>query len=386
MRLLTIACLGLVSMMGPATALAQATGVQDFRLHQHYRHMRALGMGDAFIASADDYGTLFYNPAGLSRLEEGQLNMSLGAAGDSKIPTFYGEVKDASGTTNMNDITGLLARNYGNFYSARLSLLQAQWVRPGWGLAVLPVDLSLDLSIRNLSGGGALNVVAFQDTTIAYGRGWDVHWFKNSRMSLGVTAKGIYRGYYNRALLASELAFNSDILKAEDAKEGFTLDADFGMLWSPKISNDSWWRFTKPSFGAVARNVADYGFTTNAHLIDKNSGEPPKLGRRFDLGAKFDLPDWWIFKTRFAVDERDIGANNWTYKKGFHAGAEFLWKVKSWWQGGWRVGVNQGYFTAGFTGTFALFTLDLATWADELGTSDENKAVRMYGLKASLDF
>lgn len=348
--------------------------------------MRALGMGDAFIASADDYGTLFYNPAGLARIEEGELNMSLGAAGDSKIPAFYGEVKDASGTTNVTDITNLLSRNYGNFYSTRLSLLQAVWVRPGWGLAVMPIDLSMDLSIRNLSGGGSLNVVAFQDTTIAYGRGWDVKWFKEHRMSLGVTAKGIYRGYYNRALLASELAFNSDILKKEDAKEGFTLDADFGMLWSPKISEDSWWHFTKPSVGFVARNVADYGFTTNAHLIDKNSGEPPKLGRRFDAGAKFDLPDWSIFKTRFSIEERDMGATNWTATKGFHAGAEFLWKIRSWWQGGWRVGVNQGYFTAGFTGTFALFQLDLATWADELGTSDENKAVRMYGMKASLDF
>ena len=375
----------LVSLAGLNEASAQATGVQDFRLHQQYRHMRALGMGDAFIASADDYGTLFYNPAGLARLEKGTINLSLGAAGDTKIPGFYGEVKDASGTSNVADITNLLARNYGNFYSARLSLLQAVWARPRWGLAILPVDLSLDMSIRNLAAA-SLNIVAFQDTTIAYGRGWDVNWSKNARWSLGVTAKGIYRGYYNRALLASELAFNSNILNGADAKEGFTLDADIGMLWTPKVTDDSWLRFAKPSVGFVARNVADYGFITNAHLIDKNSGEPPRLGRRFDVGAKFDLPDWWIFKTRVAVDERDIGATNFTTTKGFHAGAEFLWKIRSWWQGGWRVGVNQGYFTAGFTGALGFLQLDLATWADELGTSDESKAVRMYGLKAQIDF
>jgi hypothetical protein len=132
--------------------------------------------------------------------------------------------------------------------------------------------------------------------------------------------------------------------------------------------------------------VLDYGFKTNLHLLDPNSGEPDRLQRRIDVGSAFDLPDWWIWRSRFAFDVRDILHDNWTFSKGVHMGAEFLWKVKSWFQGGWRFGINQGYFTAGFSGDFAVFRLDLVTYAQEVGTSDSPKASRIYMTKMSMDF
>lgn len=364
---------------------AQVGAVRDFRIHQHYQSVRALGMGNAFTAVADDYATLFYNPAGLARLEEGQINMSLGAYMDRDLPGFYNDIQDASqsGSDDYQTYVDLLNKNFGKAYSVRASMLQAVWVRPKWGIAVLPVDFNLDFSIRQLAGA-ALNVVGIQDTTLAYGRGWDLKWLgPKHRLSMGVTGKAIYRAYYNRALLASDLAVDSDVIRSEDAREGLTVDADLGFLWTPRRSADSWFR---PSVGLVVRNVADYGFKSNFHLVDKNSGEPPKIGRRFDLGTKVDLPDWWLWRTRIAADLRDMGSEDFTFKKGSHIGAEFLWKVRSWWQGGWRVGLNQGYFTAGFTGTFAIFTLDLVTYGDDVGTSSAPKQVRAYGLRASLDF
>jgi len=50
------------------------------------------------------------------------------------------------------------------------------------------------------------------------------------------------------------------------------------------------------------------------------------------------------------------------------------------------VGLSQGYFTAGFTGKFAVFNLDLATYAEEVGPSDSPLASRRYMAKASMDF
>jgi hypothetical protein len=371
-------------------AFAQNSGIKDFRVHQLYQSPRALGMGNTVTAIADDYSTLFYNPAGLARLEEGQLNMSLGGYVDRKIPDFYKDIQDASKQTNSGDeyqaYVDLLEKNFGQTYTARLSLLQAVWVRPKWGIALLPIDLNMDLSIRRLAVA-TLNVVATQDTTFAYGRGWDVKWFgPKHRLSMGVTGKALYRGYYNQALFASDLAADEDILRSEDAAEGFTVDADWGMLWTPLIPSNSRWRFAKPTVGLVVRNVADYGFKTNFHLVNKDSGAPPKLGRRVDLGVKFDLPDWWVWRTRLASDLRDVGDDNFTLKKGSHLGAEFLWKIRSWWQGGWRIGLNQGYFTAGFTGTAGVFTLDLVTYGDDVGPSNQPKQVRAYGARASLDF
>lgn len=360
--------------------------IKDFRIYQQYQSVRAMGMGNAFTAVSDDYATLFYNPAGLARLEEGQMNLSLGGYADTKFPDFYKDLSNATSGSDPQKIADVLAKNYGHYYNARLSLLQAVWVRPQWGIAVLPIDLNMDMSIHQ-AGGASLDLIAHQDTTLAYGRGWDVHWLGNDqRLSLGVTGKVIYRGYFNKALLASDLALDSNILSGKDGNEGMTADLDVGALWTPTISASSWWRFAKPSVGVVARNIGDYGYIGNFHLIDPSSGKPDKLGRRFDVGSKIDLPDWWVWRTRVAADVRDIGHENFTFGKGLHLGAEFLWKVKSWWQGGWRVGLNQGYFTAGFSGTLGIFTLDLVTYADEVGPSDAPKAVRNYGFRASLDF
>lgn len=366
-------------------ARAGSTGeVIDFSIPQQYVSPRALGMGNAFVGLADDYNSVLYNPAGLARLEEGQVNMGLGGMLDSKVAKLKSDLDAASASGNQADIVSLLTNNNGNYYGARATV-SGIWARPRWAIAIIPVDLSLNMSIHQI-GGESLGLIATQDTTIAFGRGWDVKWFEQHRMSLGVTGKAIYRGYYNRQLYAADFISNSNLLRAEDAKEGMTIDADFGTLWTPKISQTSWWRFLRPSVGFTVRNVADYGFTSNFHLLDKNSGKPPTLGRRFDLGTAWELPDWWIFKTRALADMRDMGADNFTVKKGTHLGAEFLWKIRSWWQGGWRVGVNQGYFTAGFTGKFAIFNLDLVTYAEEVGPSDNPTASRRYALRASLDW
>lgn len=378
--------LGLTLFVSPSTAHADTSGeVKDFTIYQPYVSPRALGMGNAYTAVADDYAAIFYNPAGLARLEEGEVNLGLGAAVDSKFQKLYSDIDTASKTGQVDDVRKVLEANFGEHYSARAGLLHAFWARPKWAIAIIPVDLSLEMDIHQLAGA-ALNVVATQDTTIAYARGWDVKWFDQDRMSLGITGKAVYRGYYNKSFLAPDLVGNNNILRAEDAAEGFTADADFGALYTPHISPSSWLRILKPTFGFTVRNIADYGFSTNFHLIDKNSKKPPGLGRRFDLGTMFELPDFWIFKTRMAADIRDMGHENWTFKKGSHLGFEFLWKIRSWWQGGWRVGLNQGYFTAGFTGKLGIFNLDLVTYAEEVGPSDQPHASRRYMAKTSLDW
>ena len=355
--------------------------VPDFTIHQHYVSPRALGMGNAFTALADDYSAVFYNPAGLARIEEPQINLGIGAGIDANFIKLQKDISDSQGG-DVSQTTNLLEQNYGEHYSARVPTLSAFWVRPRWGIAIIPVDLSLELGIHKLA---TLDVIATQDTTIAYARGWDVNWGAD-HISMGITGKAIYRGYYNKAIHASELAMDPKLLRAEEAKEGLTVDFDYGMLWTPKLEQESWLRAARPTIGFTVRNIADYGFKQNFHLIDKNSTEAPKIGRRFDLGTLWELPDWWIWKTRAMVDMRDMGHANWTAKKGFHAGVELLWKIRSWWQGGWRVGVNQGYFTGGFTGKFALFNLDLVTYAEEVGPSDNPKSNRRYMLKASLDW
>ena len=380
----TILSLG-SGLFNDARGSGSVSEVKDFSIYQPYVSPRALGMGNAFTAVADDYSAMFYNPAALARRTDGDLNFGIGAMVDSKISKFVKDVQDASKGSDPTTIENLLSTYNGKHFSARAPTINAIIARPGWAVAIIPADLSMEMGIHNL-GGESLALIGTEDTTIAFARGWDAKWFEKSRISFGITGKAIYRAYYNKALFASDLYPKGEIFRKQDATEGLTADADLGTLFTPDVGEDGWLHFIKPTLGFTIRNVADYGFSKNLHLIDKSTGKPVKLGRRFDLGSMFELPDFWIFKTRVAADLRDMGQENWTFKKGSHVGFEFLWKVRSWWQGGWRVGLNQGYLTAGFTGRVGIFNLDLATYAEEVGPSDEPLASRRYVAKVSLDW
>ncbi len=61
-------------------------------------------------------------------------------------------------------------------------------------------------------------------------------------------------------------------------------------------------------------------------------------------------------------------------------------EVASLFRGGWRAGLNQGYWTAGFTGEFGVFKLDLATYGEEVGVEGVEIENRRFMTTMSLDF
>lgn len=364
-----------------------AAKVLDYTIHQEYTSTRALGMGNAFTAVADDHSALFYNPAGLARRDNGQLRMLLRGGMDDKYLPLLDDIEKVSKiedeTEKQAAMAALLQKNYGKHYYFRIPTIGGIWVRPGWGFAFIPADLSVDIAIHQQIGP-TLNVNGYLDSTLAYGYAKDYSWFgKSNRFSLGATVKAIHRANISQAILAAELAADSDIFDKKEANEGLTIDADIGTLFTPRVGKNA---FFKPTYAFVVRNIADYGFTTNFHMIDKDSNEPPKLQRRLDFGSKFQLPTFWVFDPHFQLDVRDVLHSNWTWKKGVHAGAEMYWKMYNWWKGHWAVGINQGYWTAGLGMRMAIFQLDIASFGEEVGTSSVPKESRRYMAEMSLDF
>jgi len=368
------------------TVFAETTA--NYGIHQDYVSTRALGMGNAFTAMADDYNTLFYNPAGLARIKKAQVNMFLKPGISSSFLKLQKDL-DSAGTTGTEAeqaaaVTNLIGDNYGESFYGRLSL-GGVWVRPRWGIAVIPLDLEINMSIHQQIGP-FINLEAYQDTVIAYGYGREVKWSGRDDWYWGATVKGIYRGYVGKKLSAIDMANNQEFFREEDAQEGFTADIDLGLIFEPQRET-GFLSKVKPSFAFVGRNLLDLGFKQNYHLLNDNSTEPPKLQRRFDIGSKWELPEFWkIFTVRALFDVRDMGHDNWNYMKGLHVGAEFDWRIANWWKGAWRAGLNQSYLTMGFTGKLAIFQLDLATWGEEIGTLDAKQQNRRYQLSASLDF
>jgi hypothetical protein len=369
-------------------------GVQT-SIHHQYESTRALGMGDAFVATANDYTALFYNPAGLARRELGQLNMSMEVGGSLDTQKFYKDMDTVQKGTYANDgakqvaYADLLNQYYGKTLGLRLKAFEGIWVRPNWGIGIVPLDFTLDAQVHN-QGTPALDVRAFADTTIAYGYGDDLHGVVPGRLSWGTTVKFINRGYINREVNALSLVTDPHTVSKEDARDGYTADFDLGTLYSPRVPTEGFFsvfQLAKPTFGAVVRNALDYGFGSSFKLLNKTQVEAPeKLHRVLDVGAKFEYPELWIFGGRGEIDIRDIGHPNFTWRRSFHLGFEFDWTVATWWKGHYRIGVNQGYPTFGISALLFIFNLDLVTYGEEVGTYHNPKENRVYMAKLNLDF
>ena len=362
----------------------------NYSIYRGYYSPRALGMGDAFVALADDYNTLYYNPAGLARLKEGEINLKIQAGISPQMITLGNDIKaldsgNKSESQKVSDAFDLLDKYYGSHHWLGFPNIGATWVRPGWGVSFLPVQSNIDVDINRSAGGPSMAVEAYVDSVLAYGYGKSF----GEYFSAGATLKGVHRGYVGKVLPAAEIIGNSNFYSEKDFKEGFTVDVDLGALYTVPIPSSgffSFFKYAKPTFGFVGRNLIDYGFKTNFHLLNKNSTEAPKLGRRFDVGSNWELPSFWVFQPRFLLDVRDIGHEFFTLRKGLHTGVELAWNAFSWLKGGYRMGLNQGYFTAGISAQLAWFALDLATWGEEVGTTNAAKENRRYIVQMSMDF
>lgn len=363
-------------------------------IHQHYQSNRALGMGNAFVAVANDYSALFYNPAGLANLDENHLDMSLEVGGSSELAKLMKDIDEAQNTSGSESdkqqaISDVLEDYYGKRMGIRIGAPQAIWARPGWAIAVLPMDFTFRTSIHS-NVGTSVNATAYADTTVAYGYGEKIKDFDYGLLNWGVTAKAVHRGYFSQNINVIELAADPNLIDEDDLASGYTVDADVGLLWKPYIPDEgilSILQLAEPTFGLVVRNVLELGFQSPGLLGDKdNSQTPERLYRVIDIGTRWEYPNFWLFGGRGVMDFRDILHPEYTFMKSLHIGFEFDWTVTSWWKGQYRFGYSQGYMTAGLSALFTIFNLDLVTYAEELGTKSTPLENRYYMLKASMNF
>lgn len=386
--------LAIAGMSGPAWA--GDTGV-SYGIHHQYVGSRPLGMGDAFVAVANDYNAIFYNPAGLARREDGEMNLFIDVGASPGFMALAKDIQNAQKTegddsAKQQAIADVLQKQYGKAFGTRATLFGGFLVRPNWGLAIIPADITTEESIHQ-AVGPSINATAYVDSTVAFGYGADVKSFNaNGRLSWGITGKFINRGYFSKSVNTVELAADSNIVKKEDFREGFGVDADLGLLYTPNLPSDglfSLLRLTRPTFGLVVRNIMETKFTSSLKLLNKepSSEEPPeRLYRVIDVGTRWEYPAFWLFGGRGVMDVRDIMHPAFSLRKGLHLGLEFDWTVASWWKGNYRVGLNQGYLTAGVSALFALFNLDLVTYAENVGTYKTPVENRLYAVRMNINW
>lgn len=465
------------------------------KIYNPYSSIRALGMGNAFTAVADDYSLILYNPAGFARKKQNEIQFSLVGAGvSSKTLTLMTDIKQASDTIGSDAakaqaVSDALEKYYGEALGGKIQAVELFWVRNGWGFAFLPLDLVIDMSI-NKQLGPAIDLNIRGDSTFAMGYGKEV--YKN--VDAGITLKYVHRVSVEEIVPAFELATDPNVLSESRFKEGTKFDFDIGAMWRPNWFNSATTtaaaevapakvetvtpaveepkkeevkpdeikpdekkpeeertpqaegdakevvlaQEAKPAEGpaapaeatapaeikadaknielpvkdevkttdvktvetAVATGDEKYPLTlgfvmhnvigsdfTLSKIVNKNATEvPTKMHRVVDLGSQYMLRDGEDFKIRYMVDFKNLLHPEVNFNKAFHTGFELDYSPSSWFKTQFRIGLNQMYYTAGASFLFAVLNIDIATYGEDVGTSETKKENRVLAAKVGFNF
>ncbi len=334
---------------------------------------RALAMGNAFTAVADDHNALFYNPAGLARRDDWQVeifNPRLAVSQDGK--DFVSDiVKIATGSMDLSSTTeaiGFVEGKVGTTNHFSLGMTPF-FVMKNFGIGI-GAELNASLEFHRFP---SIYVDAGPRVMmpISYARN-----FFEDRLSVGVSVKPVFFTGVQREFSIQELTnltSDSGSSSFDDYFIGGTgLGADVGFLFTPVET-------MKPTFGFT---VMDIGGTPYKAMDMGSGGELTAPDIRLPtVNTGFSLVPWQQ-SGMYLMTTADVQGINrpMSFSKKLHLGVEWglgkIFKVSA--------GLKQGYLTGGFQLDMWLLKVRMATYAEELGTVAGSIEDRRYMLEMKI--
>ncbi len=324
--------------------------------------VRALGMGNAYTAVVADKDSLFYNPAGLAKVEGinwSIANMYAGVNGEDVYDSYQGFADADAGTTAFaTQVKSLFGKNI--------------WIGGGAKTAFTVPYLGV-AAYDSLTGSAYLsnpaypnmNVNFINDYGAALGFAFDL---APNLLSVGVVGKRITRIGSAFPIGVSTLAnLSSSELQDQINNRGTGYAVDYGMNLTLPLP-------VKPTFSFVWKNMGYTSFTQ-----DFGARAPPMIRDEMiaGFGLTIDLPGVDI---RPAMDFKYANRSDEALGKKLHFGIEFDLPIIS-----IRGGFNQGYYTMGAGVDLGFIKLDAATYGVELGEYPGQHEDRRYILQGSLE-
>ena len=330
-----------------------------------YRGARAMAMGNAFTAVADDEQAVWTNPAGLAGNQKYSLywwvsdvSLSRDVIGAYTNNTITNTSK-LSGDT-LNSTMGL------NFYG------QGQF-SPTLLMGPLGVGLIADDQISVVSANRALPQIelGYQQTMgiqVAYGYtlGRKRPNSKGNELRMGVAGKMLWRrGGYNIVPLTDILGVSRDTLSQLSGNYTRGYGADLGFQGVRRV-NKRWELFA----GLAYTDIGGTSFANaeTSHRIEQNL----KTG----LAAKYHYGPSHIL---MSFDYQYLNAVT-DWRKKTHLGLEVKIPVFSAF-----LGVNQVYLTYGGSFDIWIMKVTAASYKEELGSYVYQKPERRYVLRVSMN-
>lgn len=341
-----------------------ATGFGQSEKWTHYG-IRPLAMGNAYVAVADDFNALFYNPAGLARLKTWDfeiLNPSYEIS-DATL-SFLEDIGNLGG-----DVDGTLDFLQGNSGTDQhMSFgITPHFVMPGFGFAIA-VEFIGDIAFHSHPSA---DLRIGPKVVIPIGFGFN---FLEDRLSVGFAVKARAQGGVDRRFGIGDIeAFKQNGEEGENKlasfiEGGLGIGGDVGLLFTPTP-------YMKPTFGLSITDIGDTPFEQQDVGGTAIQAPAPVLA---SVNAGFSLTpvEVGMMFIRTSVDVHSIN-QPFSFSKKLNLGVEWgfgeIIRVQA--------GLHQGYLSGGFQFDVGLFNIRAAAYTEELGTSAGVKPDQRYALQ-----
>jgi len=349
-------------------ALASMTAVSGWASAQLYRRpvytdIRWLGRGGTGVALISDGTAAFYNPGGLGKSDAYQISLLNPAVGaNQNIYDSAMAFMDSSPET----ISEYLDPFMGIPLSAQASYFP--YLRVPHFMAGYFIANSETLYLRN-PVTPELNIDYRKDSGIVLGGGLGIE----DRFFVGASLRYQKRAMINDTLGGSIISDISLDTLLDEIKRGEGWGLNVGAQYRHELGSDQ----------AVHAGVAfeDVGRTTFRSQTT-GRGSPRTQATYASAGVAYtgQVPG---VSYAFLLDFKNLTYTGQSYSKKIHAGVELAMPIVT-----VRGGLYQGYWSAGLSTTiFPFLTLDLASYAEELGIGGGQHVNRYYmlGLQMSME-
>jgi hypothetical protein len=374
---------------------------QISRVHQSFR---SAGMGGVRITTGLYDDNFFSNPARVTANPASKfvfLQTGIEVANISNVSSVASAVSDGGDyikalgdTAGKNTHIRVQEQPFGFFLSSNENRK--------WALGVaLFSTVQADIDLRRNFQVGAQGIV---DVGPAATFGYK---FLEDKLSVGTTAHLIYRFSSNNFSFL-------DLLKGrrpnpqQNGGQGMMIDFDLGATYELPILQESPFKLSVGAsvnniLGGTFTNLGD-GFIPNMTCTREDGTVGPcgpvRVSRSLSIGTALTRKTWGVFSdTSFAFEVTDFGNNSndvyaatpkdnpgqdvtsSQYGSGslfrmIHLGMETHWKLIA-----LRAGLNQGYLAGGIGLDLRFFTLDFATYGEEMSLTSGGIEDRRYAVQ-----
>jgi hypothetical protein len=339
-------------------------------LRPSYEFPRATGMGNAFIALADDATSVFYNPAALA-----------------KNKTFHLHVLDSQLLVDGMDTLvrinkAVFEGRTGDFINPdKQSLglgMKPTLITPYFGLSVYSQGFGL-FELNSLQGSN-VDVFAYNDLGVALAFGFPF----SDYFSFGFGIRAVQRSSIevNKTVgdLVAELGMDSSTITSDPWNAlqkytgvGYGFPINMGVLLTlPQVTKSS----PLIRFAATVENMGGTSF----HKL-RGTSAPSHLDASYHFGSLLQYSLNKESMLNITTDVRDQFRGI-LFLKTLHLGTEFRHKYF-----GLRAGVSEGYTTYGLSLEFPPHTkIHFSSYAKELGEGLWEKEERFYQVQLIVGF